>query len=82
MFKSRKFHQWYTLIKFLNIFTSQFSTNHNYIQQDSVLLSISEQYTIPTKIIFLIILPYTNTRSYPNEKIDISTGDTTIPDPP
>ena len=38
-------------------FTSQLYTNYNYINRDSILLSNSEQYTNPTKTIFLIMSP-------------------------
>ena len=46
----RQYHHFYTLIKCATLFKIQLSNNYNYIQKDSVILSILEQSKIPTKL--------------------------------
>ena len=75
-----KNYQWYTIIKYGTTFTSQLSTNYNYILRDSVILSNSEQYILPTKNILLIMSTSTNILSGSNDNINISTESTIIPD--
>ena len=77
-----KNHQWYTIIKCNTLFTSQLSSNYNSIYRDSVILSNSEQYTSPTKYLFLVMYPSINTLSGSNYNINISNEATTIPNSP
>ena len=75
-------HQCYTLIKFVTLFTSQLSTNYNFIKREYVFLSISYQFTIPTKKLFPIMSPSTNTQYSSTENINIFTEYTTTPTSP